>query len=564
MEYTTVFEMVDDPEAINTKIMTIRETLSKLSRSMKTSEALTDPVPPLPPKEPRIERGSSVIRQELGEGSSGSGGNSYQSDHDQPRFTLDDYIQPRIESPIRSYRDTQSPIREETPYMKRDTIEAIQRRDLLEELRDKITQKERELRFERDNFAKLQIQLDTIKSAFRDAKLTFERDMETHKLELDREKRYRMQLESDLEAVNLQLKQDKSLKFDLQNLHNRLEETNKLKIELLTENADLHKIVQNKELEVMKLKEEMRVSTGKIKENFGKDEEQSTELKNSQREIVRLKRENEENKAKEARLEKEILSLKNEISVLKSTESTKNREKTDENVSELKSKIIELEEKLLKSASENENLYIELSSRPTHKQIKEKDRAIDDLKSELLETLQNRRKDAHSVSPRRHLATYREKNEPELTIFVAEIMAALHVSSRSEALNKINRLRKAKSQGRKLVNRLGTLVVECSPKEAFREKPSEKDIWKWTRRLAEEYMSLRQSHEAHQLNSDLISDLLELLNLVYPSEIPTVLEQLLQENHRLKDLIDRVKQRFSLDSRASFDEISESLTSPKS
>ena len=581
--------MEDDPASINTKILNIRDTLSKLSRAMKSSDpppvdspAFLSTLNPSyrPPARP-VERDSAVIRQELGETSQQSGEISYRSEEqDQPRFTLEDYIQPHAESPLRSYREgnLQTLLREDSNYLRTGVRatpqgEQPQRRDIVEDLRERIGEKERELRAERDNFEKLQEQLSAIKAAFREAKLTSERDSETHKLELDRERRFRAQLDSDLRQTRLDLEEarnqlrqrttssDKSLKLDLHNLQSRLEETTKLKIELLSENADLHKVVQSKELEVVKLKEEMRAVAAKQREEGGNQEGQTAELKNSQKEVLRLKRENEELKAKEARLERDILAFEKQTSELK---YTRDDTKLADNLTEMTTQISELQEKLLKATSENDNLYLELSSRPTHKQLKEKDRILEDLRSELLSTMKSRRlKDTHSVSPRTHSAHRpRSDTNSDAEILAAEVMAALHVSSRQEVIGKINHLRKAKSSSRKLLTRLSALVIECSPKDAYSGSPSSKDIWKWTRRLAEEYMSLRQSHEAQQVNSDLMAEVLELLGLVYPSEVPKGLERLLEENKLMRDLLERAKTRLSISPRATLEEMADMLNSP--
>lgn len=580
--------MEDDPVSINTKILNIRDTLSKLSKAMKSTESpaadssafpfsLNPSFPAYHPPALPVERDSAVIRQELREDSQHSGENSYRSEGpEQPRFTLEDYIQPQAESPLRSYREgnLQTMLREDSTYFRTGISATPQseqplRRDLVEELRERLGEKERELRVERDNFGKLQEQLNTIKAAFREAKLTSERDTESHKMELERERRYRSQLDSDLrqarsdfEDAKSQLRQrptEKSLKLELQSLQTRLDETTKLKIELLSENADLHKVVQSKDLEVVKLREEMRAV--RQREESGREEAQSSEFKASQKEVLRLKRENEELKAKEARLEKDILGFEKAISDMK---YTREDTKLSEDITEMTTRVSELEEKLLKASSENDNLYLELSSRPTHKQLKEKDRIIEDLRSELLTTLKSRRlKDTHSVSPRHHTSHRpRSDTESDADLLVAEVMAALHVSSRQEILGKINHLRKAKSTSRKLLTRLSALVIECSPNGAYSGSPSSKDIWKWTRRLAEEYMSLRQSHEAQQVNSDLISEVLELLGLVYPSEVPKGVEQLLGENKLMRDVLEKTKLRLSISPRATLEEMADLLSSP--
>jgi hypothetical protein len=59
-----------------------------------------------------------------------------------------------------------------------------------------------------------------------------------------------------------------------------------------------------------------------------------------------------------------------------------------------------------------------------------------------------------------------------------------------------------------------------------------------------------------------MAEVLELLGLVYPSEVPKGLEQLLEENKLMRDLLERAKSRLSINPRATLEEMADMLNSP--
>ena len=74
-------------------------------------------------------------------------------------------------------------------------------------------------------------------------------------------------------------------------------------------------------------------------------------------------------------------------------------------------------------------------------------------------------------------------------------------------------------------------------------------------------MSIRQTHDVQEVNSEIVSQVLELLGLVYPSEAPKHLSKLLDESKLMHDLLDKVKLRLSLSPRLSLQELDQHLSS---
>jgi hypothetical protein len=72
------------------------------------------------------------------------------------------------------------------------------------------------------------------------------------------------------------------------------------------------------------------------------------------------------------------------------------------------------------------------------------------------------------------------------------------------------------------IGKLQGVILDCSPPEAFAESPSLNQMWKWVRRLVEEYMTIRKGPEVLQ-------KLLGMLRLKTPADIPKTLETILTD-----------------------------------
>ena len=81
---------------------------------------------------------------------------------------------------------------------------------------------------------------------------------------------------------------------------------------------------------------------------------------------------------------------------------------------------------------------------------------------------------------------------------VREVMKVLEVQQSEELLpciESIYKQHKQFSQSQDFLQRLQAIVTACSPREAFPEPPTLSQMWKWIRRLVEEYMNLRKGPE---------------------------------------------------------------------
>lgn len=121
----------------------------------------------------------------------------------------------------------------------------------------------------------------------------------------------------------------------------------------------------------------------------------------------------------------------------------------------------------------NGNLKLELDSRPTQKEYKKLWVRLQCLEAPSL------RKRAKSASP--------------CTVgTITEILSALKLENAQEILPTLKALRSHKANS-VLVQRLSALVKECAPPGTFHPWPSKKQIWKWIRRVIEDYLSLKSS-----------------------------------------------------------------------
>jgi hypothetical protein len=63
------------------------------------------------------------------------------------------------------------------------------------------------------------------------------------------------------------------------------------------------------------------------------------------------------------------------------------------------------------------------------------------------------------------------------------------------------------------------IVIEFSPPGAYEKVPSLKAMWKWIRRLSEEYMANKRALQAEEENRNIVLKLMDNLGLMYPQDV---------------------------------------------
>jgi hypothetical protein len=65
-------------------------------------------------------------------------------------------------------------------------------------------------------------------------------------------------------------------------------------------------------------------------------------------------------------------------------------------------------------------------------------------------------------------------------------------------------------------------VTRFSPPNVYNEPLSLKSLWKWIRRLIEEYMIMKKSSDSGGVNEEIVKALLTSIGLKYPEGIPVL------------------------------------------
>ena len=106
--------------------------------------------------------------------------------------------------------------------------------------------------------------------------------------------------------------------------------------------------------------------------------------------------------------------------------------------------------------------------------------------------------------------------------FVSKVFKILEVGTIYDippVLVKLKKSYKDFQVAKKFISCVSTIVVDCSPPSSYTRLPSLKAMWKWIRRLTEEYMALRSQMTKEEENKFIVLKLLENLGLQYPNDI---------------------------------------------
>ena len=102
---------------------------------------------------------------------------------------------------------------------------------------------------------------------------------------------------------------------------------------------------------------------------------------------------------------------------------------------------------------------------------------------------------------------------------VKNILNALNLTSMNEVHPEIMKLLKIKKNfqsAKHFIERVTDAVKNFSPPGTFETAPSLRHVWKWIRRLIEEYMTLQKNGKTIADNQYIVEQLLQSLNLGYP------------------------------------------------
>jgi chromosome segregation ATPase len=382
--------------------------------------------------------------------------------------------------------------------------------------------------------AQLQDDRDQLRGLSKAGKDHIPPENEALEKELDREKALRLETERRLRDITIEFKNYKAKetsktsssalervwKTDLIALQTKLDEFTQQKVKLMNEKANLQTELQGNEVIILKLKEEIRATANKYKELEGKQAEEMAELRLAQRELVKLKREKEE-------LEWKSVSIERNSSHFEAEELLAMRQK-----------VLFLESEMVKLQCERDNLLLELHSRPTQKQLKFKETELQSLLHA-----------SPAVSPKASTGT------------LEDVMAVLGVSRSAEVITRVLSLQKTNKSAQRLIGRLSALIKDCSPGEMHSKPPSNKEIWRWTRRIAEDYMRLAREQSHLSSLKAVIEQCCKVLCCEDDKTVAKAVEKLVEEAKVLTKLVEMLRNKLNIGPRVSIEELMQHLVS---
>jgi len=235
--------------------------------------------------------------------------------------------------------------------------------------------------------------------------------------------------------------------------------------------------------------------------------------------------------------------------------SVENRRILEENVNQIRdeirqqyqSKVHHYKSKVDYLLVENDNLKLELQSRPTLRKFKENEAKLATLENELEETKTHIHKDTLREPHQTHKDHHKKKGS-EVTMpvkILKEIVEELEIDSLGEAIPKI---RDYKSDS-KFTHTVLDLVYRCSPKGSFDGKPTTKQAWKWLKAIMEEYMSLKRHDGGYDIGAEreILRIVMDFLKVKEKADVPGKLRQLIGDNGLMSKIVSKIKILHKLD-----------------
>ena len=344
-----------------------------------------------------------------------------------------------------------------------------------------------------------------------------------------------------------------SLKNTNRDLEKKVSNLDYEKKQLLRENQLLEQKLESFEKELKFIEDKyssMKEEIHKLRQTNSDYENQILEFK--QEKVEHLKKLDE---YKEAVYEKEteVGNLWNENQHLRNRtysfrETCKYQDK--ENYQELENKYFQLQD-------ENQRLKKQIGRKPSSKEIQRASKKL----AELEQVIEATQKRGRSVSTGRIRARSNERpplhgkiSDATCRKMVRELMNEYKVKNPNDLAPRIRAVTNV-SKEKLFIERIEKLVMDCSPPGAFTKKPSLKRIWKWIRRLVDEYLKIKRQSP----NAEVILRLTNALSVEYPDEIIRSIQKILAENEEVYLVLNKLKKLLRLGPAATIPEISEEI-----
>ena len=216
--------------------------------------------------------------------------------------------------------------------------------------------------------------------------------------------------------------------------------------------------------------------------------------------------------------------------------------------------IFKLQEQIKTLTETNENLTMALNSRPTLKELKDKEFIIKELKEQIKPRASRSRSTSQTRDKNRELIR-RDKelhqlengetpSVPTLNILFTDLMALLKLRNFADVLPKVREL-KRKAKCSNLEEKISKLVLDLSPKGMYEPYPSPQQSWKWLIKLVEDYQALTKELSREEKNKAIINKLISSLGLSDKDSITSEVHKLIESSHLVGLILDKLNEMLS-------------------
>ncbi|CAG9320823.1 unnamed protein product [Blepharisma stoltei] len=255
------------------------------------------------------------------------------------------------------------------------------------------------------------------------------------------------------------------------------------------------------------------------------------QLQESETERERLETENQSLKEKKLTMEAEILMHQRKISKLKSKNkellhklkhhSSKNTPAQDNSIpkSPRKSPIKKHEESLLKGEVERlKSEILDIKQEVSKKQPKKGHQ--DAYKTAPITPTSH--KSRPIFSPTKD-GKFSPETDPMLRKILGQLMLLLkvdNVGDITQACQRLLRDSKSAFETNKFVKKITNLLSKYSQPNSLQSKPDLERVYKWIKRLIEEYLHVKKQCEAVLSHSAILHSIMKMLNVIFPEDLP--------------------------------------------
>lgn len=218
----------------------------------------------------------------------------------------------------------------------------------------------------------------------------------------------------------------------------------------------------------------------------------------------------------------------------------------------LQEELMTYKKKVAKLKVQNENLQLELESRPTLRRFKENELKIQSLENDL----EGAKHHHHNHDSR--------KSTTEVSFtsrILRDIVVELEIENIGDIISRIKEVQEHSKANDKFVDSILELVNRCSPAGYFERKPTPKQAWRWIKRLMEEYMNIKKDNREtdESTEQEVLRETMDFLMVDDVGEISNKLRNVLVENNLMKRVVNKIKSIHHLEKITSIQELERRL-----